>query len=542
MRPLFWLERLARKAIERVRQEGKGVVVCRAGQTPSGAKHIGNFNDNVRSYFVAKLVELEGFKARHVQTHDDMDPLRTIPRRLTDLDGRWHELDEQQVKELSKHVGKPLIAVPDPFGCCASWAKHFERVWEEGCKALGIRKTEYYSTAELYRQGKFNWYIERMFERIEQCRQIVLSLQPSKPLTYVPYWVICENCGKVSGCVLSFDLEAKTVSYECRQRLLAGKYEVESCKQRGTVSWEDGSGKLDWQFEWPAQMHLFDTAVEGFGKEHYEGSWQFCKRVLPEIYGGKPPIHFVYEFFLVDGKKMSSRLGNVLIVQDVLEVLEPEVFCFFYTKRPLKARDFDLRNLSLVQEFERAERIYFGLERGKDGKKEQQLKIAYQLSWCDRELPKRLPLRIPYRHAAVIAQSVANLEQAIEVLRKTGHLGAEFDRSEVLMKLKLAKNWVERYGPEELRIKVLEEMPSIELSEAQRKALRAVAALLKQEISVEELHSKLYEIARQHGLSSKEFFEAAYQLLLGKSSGPRLALLLACLDKQFLADRLTLRR
>ena len=89
-RPKFWAEQIAERAIEEAKRRGFEVVTCRSGQTPSGAKHIGNFNDNIRSYFVAKFIERLGHKARHVQTHDDMDPLRKIPKRVVDLDGKWH--------------------------------------------------------------------------------------------------------------------------------------------------------------------------------------------------------------------------------------------------------------------------------------------------------------------------------------------------------------------------------------------------------------------------------------------------------------------
>ena len=53
----------------------------------------------------------------------------------------------------------------------------------------------------------------------------------------------------------------------------------------------------------------------------------------------------MYEFFLVNGEKMSASKGNVYIVQDLLKVMEPEAFMFFYAKRPEKQRDLELKRI-----------------------------------------------------------------------------------------------------------------------------------------------------------------------------------------------------
>ena len=82
---------------------------------------------------------------------------------------------------------------------------------------------------------------------------------------------------------------------------------------------------------------------------------------MRRVFEREPPIPFVYEFFLVNSAKMSASKGNVYIVQDMLKVMEPESFVYFYAKRPEKQRDLDLAHLSrMVEEFDEAERVYFG--------------------------------------------------------------------------------------------------------------------------------------------------------------------------------------
>jgi len=95
-----------------------------------------------------------GVKTRHVHTSDDRDPLRKIPERMPDREGRWKVLSEKELKELGRYVGVPYVNVPDPFGCCKSWAEHFNNVWLDGVKALGVF-VEDYSNDALYREGKF---------------------------------------------------------------------------------------------------------------------------------------------------------------------------------------------------------------------------------------------------------------------------------------------------------------------------------------------------------------------------------------------------
>jgi len=549
--PKFWAEQVAERAIEEAKRRGFGVVTCRSGQTPSGAKHIGNFNDNIRSYFVARFVEKLGYKARHVQTHDDMDPLRKVPTRVVDLDGKWHELSEEELRRLSSYVGFPLVSVPDPFGCCDSWATHFERVWEEGCEMAGIRKTEYYRNVDLYKKGKFDEFIERVFRRIEIVRDILMKYKSTKTPEYYPFWVICENCGRLTGKVYEVDLDSRTVYYRCTSRALAGKYTIPSCDHRGSVGWGGGSGKLDWQLEWPSQMVMFQTVVEPFGKDHYVGSWPICREVLPKVFGYQPILTFVYEFFLVDGKKMSTRHGNVYIMHDMLSIMEPEVFCYLYTKRPTRQRDISLTQLSLVDEFDRVERIYFGLERAKNEREEREMRTRYELSWCDREIPRNKPFRLPYSIAALLAQLVKDpekeVEKAVHLLRRIGYLRGELDdnsRKSLVMRLRLAKEWIKRFAPPEMKFEVLKEVPreiSSKLTEHQRAALREVAQILEQrEFSVEELHAELYNIAKKYGLSSPEFFSSAYLILLGKDHGPRLAPFLLALDREFVIKRFRL--
>ena len=256
------------------------------------------------------------------------------------------------------------------------------------------------------------------------------------------------------------------------------------------------------------------------------------REIAKRIFEIEPPIPYVYEFFLVNGEKMSASVGNVYIAQDILKIIEPEIFLYFYTKKPGKQRDLDLKRINLlVEDFEHVERVYFGEEEEKNERERKNLIRMYEMS--NSVIPKTRPLRIPYTFSAMITQVVPEermLESAIEILKRTGHIKgrvSEEDRKGIEKRLILAKNWAEHYAPEQYKIRIMDEPdPSIveKLSSEQKRALKFLAEELKdKKMSEEELYSLFWEISKKHDLKPQQFFQAVYLALLGRDSGPRLA-------------------
>jgi len=42
-------------------------------------------------------------------------------------------------KSMKKYIGMPYSAVPDPFGCHASYAEHYEKEYEESLEKIGLK-------------------------------------------------------------------------------------------------------------------------------------------------------------------------------------------------------------------------------------------------------------------------------------------------------------------------------------------------------------------------------------------------------------------
>ena len=81
-----------------------------------------------------------------------------------------------------------------------------------------------------------------------------------------------------------------------------------------------------------------------------------------------------------------------------------------------------------------------------------------------------------------------------------------------------AKNWLEKYAPEEFKFAVQEAVPKgLKLSKKQKEALKLVTEkLLEKEWSDVDLHSEFYVICRNLELEIREFFTAAYNVLINK--------------------------
>ena len=181
---------------------------------------------------------------------------------------------------------------------------------------------------------------------------------------------------------------------------------------------------------------MFQTTIEPFGKEHYIGSWPLSKQVIEKVYEEELPLVFFYEYFLINGRKMATRHGNIITLSLMLEILEPEVLRYLYTKKPEKQRNIDLSHIDrLVDEFDHAEKVYFGLEKARNEKEETKLKRSYELAMLYK-IPKGYKKKISYRTTAAIVQRYPREKWEKEIEKFT-----EFNQN-IEKRLLLAKKWL----------------------------------------------------------------------------------------------------
>ena len=408
----FWADAVA-DAIEA--RDPADPIVIKGGVSPSGVPHIGHFNEIMRGYFVAESLRDRGHEVRQVFTADDKDRLRKVPRQLADLEWNVVGLGEVDAGALGRNLGKPYTDIPDPFGCCDSYGAHFTNLLKKSAELVGV-DVEFVSNTELYADGEFEAVTRRVLERVDRAREVLAEYQNKVDDDYVPFLPQCSACGKLTEGVTDVDLDAGEVDDVCED-VEAGDQTIEGCGHEGTATLREG--KLPWRFEWPAQWEILGVDFEPFGKDHAEGSWPSGEDIAENVLDIQPPVPMVYEWFTLEGEPLSSSSGNVVTVDEVLEILEPEVFKYFFVKTPRKQRDFSVEHVDqLVDDFDRFEALYFGERDPRDEDEQAVADRAYPMVVPDPD-PERV--RIPYTFAAVLGMTDdADLRE--EIARREGHV------------------------------------------------------------------------------------------------------------------------
>jgi len=528
---VFWADTVA-DAIEA--SEPTDPIVIKGGVSPSGVPHIGHFNEILRNYFVAEALRDRGHEVRQVFTTDDRDPLRKIPRTLADLDWNVVDFGHESVDSgaVGSNLGKPYTDIPDPFGCCDSYGDHFTQLLLDGAEMVGV-PVEFVSNTDLYEAGEFEDVTAHLLEHREQARETLSEYQASVDEEYVPFTPKCGECGKLTGRVTDVDLDERTVAYVCED-VAAGDRTIEGCGHEGTASFREG--KLPWRFEWPAQWQVLGVDFEPFGKDHAEGSWPSGEDIARNLLDIEPPVPMVYEWFTLDGDALSSSSGNVVTVAEVLDLLEPEVFRYFFTKDPRKQRDFSVETLDqLVDEFDRLERVYYD-EVDAEPDEAAFAERVYPLL-VDEVTPERF--RIPFTFAAVLGMT-DDIELRETMARREGHVPEDAPVDAVhdaLARVERARAWAERTD-NEYNYRLAEALPAVETDADTAAALDELADFVETTDDGEAIQGEIYETAKRHDIDVSDFFETGYRLFLDTDNGPRLGPFLAALDEQFVRDRL----
>ena len=526
----FWADAVADVVAARDPDEP---VVVKGGVSPSGVPHIGHFNEILRGYFVAEALRDQGYEVQQVFTADDRDRLRAVPRRLADQDWNVVGLGEVDAGALGRNLGKPYTDIPDPFGCCDSYGEHFTDLLRQSASQIGV-EVDFRSNTTLYEDGEFDDVVRHVLANRGRAREVLSEYQAKVDDDYVPFFARCQECGQLTETIADIDLDQNTVSYVCTDSE-AGDSTIEGCGHEGTVPIQEG--KLPWRFEWPAQWAILGVDFEPFGKDHAEGSWPSGVDIAHNVLDVKPPVPMVYEWFTLDGEALSSSEGNVVTVDEILDVLEPEVLKFFFAKEPLKQRDFSIATLDqLVDEFDHLEQVYFGEVEASS----EEVKRAERMYPMLVDEPREQRIRIPYTFAAVLGMTD---DEALreEIARREGHIpddAPEWAVQGALARVSQAREWARRTGNEfDYELK-RGEVPDAEFDADTGQALDELAEFVAEGHDGEAIQSEIYDAARRHDVDVGDFFAAGYRLFFDDDEGPKLGPFLAKLDQQFVVERL----
>lgn len=487
-----WPIQEALRLRERVirRPPGKGFVLFETGYGPSGLPHIGTFGEVFRTTLVRRVFKRICDLPTELYTFsDDLDGLRKIPDNVPNPD------------QLRPYLGRPLTAIPDPFGTHESFGHHMNARLRSFLDRFGFPYT-FKSATECYRSGALNEVLLRVLERHDAILAVMLpTLGEERQRTYSPILPISPRTGRV----LQVAIE------ECRpsQGTVVFRDEDGSLTELPVT---DGHCKLQWKADWAARWVALDVDYEMYGKDLIptaELSTRICR-----ILGGEPPAGFVYELFLDEhGQKISKSKGNGITIDEWLRYATEESLELFLYREPRKAKRlyFDVipRHVDEYQQF---------LDAYPSQSDEQKLgNPVWHIHDGD---PPVAPVPVTFTMLLNLA-GVANTEDP-EVLwgflsrYVPGASPASSPRLAVLVEHAIA------YYRDFVKPRKAYRAPDPN----ERAALEELLGWLRQQpdtTSAEALQHEIYEIGKRHGFTNlREWFKALYEVLLGQGEGPRM--------------------
>ncbi|HVV65015.1 MAG TPA: lysine--tRNA ligase [Rhizomicrobium sp.] len=314
-----WPFEEARKVLARLeRRAAKGEaakeVLFETGYGPSGLPHIGTFGEVARTTWVRRAFEaMSGAKTRLVSFSDDMDGLRKVPGNVPNQE------------MLAANLGKPLTAVPDPFGTHESYGAHNNARLRAFLDRFGF-DYEFLSSTECYRSGRFDRALLSVLENYETVRDIVLpTLGPERRATYSPFLPISPKSGQVLQVpVLEWNKKAGTIVFEDDGR-------------KTELPVTGGCVKCQWKVDWAMRWAALGVDYEMSGKDLIS-SVELSTKIARAL-GCEPPETLNYELFLDEhGQRISKSKGNGLSVDEWLTYGPDESIALYMFQKPRTAK------------------------------------------------------------------------------------------------------------------------------------------------------------------------------------------------------------
>jgi lysyl-tRNA synthetase class 1 len=501
-----WPFEEARKIVARLQRAPKDEVVFETGYGPSGLPHIGTFGEVARTTMVRhafRTLTDDKVKTRLIAFSDDMDGLRKVP-------------DNVPNKELlERHLGKPLTAVPDPFGTHKSFGEHNNARLRAFLDHFRF-DYEFLSSTECYKSGRFDQVLLKVLARYDEVMAIMLpSLREERAQSYSPFLPISPRTGVVLQVpVIAHDAKAGTITYE-----------DPDTQKPETTPVTGGRCKLQWKPDWAMRWIALGVDYEMAGKDLIDSvklSGEICRAL-----GGTPPEGFNYELFLDEkSEKISKSKGNGLTIEEWLAYASPESLSLFMYQSPRSAKRlfFDVIPKNVDDYFTHL---------GNYSKQEWKERLGNPVWHVHAGSPEEVELPLSFSMLLNLA-TAANAEDK-SVLWGFIRRYAPDASPEKNPKLDELAGYAVRYFVEQVKPKRHFRAPDAIEREALAK-LDAALAALPANASAEDIQGALYDVGRaipryqdpkakgatpeKPGVSVA-WFNAIYQLLLGQERGPR---------------------
>lgn len=500
---MHWADQIATEIIESGNHQPYWVDDMK---TPSGRVHVGALRGVLVHDLVYKALQAKGVNAHSTYVFNDMDPMDSLP----------HYLDKAIYEPF---MGTPVYKIPAPDSKYKNFADQWAQDFLEVFTKLGATPEIVWSH-ELYESGKMNEVIKIALDNVDKIRAIYLRVaKQTKPENWFPFQVICPHCGKVGSTIVDA-WDGEKVHFTCQPAMVTW---AKGCGYEGTVSPFNGTGKLMWKVDWPAHWKAIGVSIEGAGKDHSSdgGSRDIAQAILKEVYTFPEPYDIPYEWFLIGGHKMSSSRGVGTSAAEFGNMLPPELGRFLFVRAKYSRQmNFDPMGDTIPDLFDEYDRMATEYWSGIKS----DFARTYELSQINGISEKHILPR--FRDVARMIQ-----DPKIDISKfyesEKGSPLTDIDKRVLDERITFAKIWLEKYAPEEDVFRIAAAPASVSLSVEQKKYVAKLIELLaKENNEPETFQQELYQAAKDQPLSPKEAFAAIYQIMIGKTHGPKAAWLL----------------
>lgn len=509
---MIWVDRV----VEQIKKRGLKLEWVDDMKTPSGRVHVGALRGVVIHDLIYKSLFDHGVESKFTYVFDDHDPMDAIPSYLDQA--KW-----------KKYSGMQLYKIPSPQAGFKNFAEFYALEFQHVFEKINCHP-EIIWASELYNSGQMNGVIKEILDNSDKVRQIYKEVtKKERPKDWYPFNPICEKCQKV-GTTKVYQWDGRAVHYRCMEDLVVW---AKGCGYNGKRTPYDGAGKLPWKVEWAAKWKVIGVTVEGAGKDHMSsgGSHDIASQVSTKILRYPIPFPVEYEWFTIEGKKMSSSKGIGVSAKEVADVLPTDLLRFLIVRAPIEAHlDFNPFGdtiLNLFDDYDRCLNAYFDKQEGKipEGKQGEVLTDFARIIELSqvRTLPQQRLFLPRFRTVVNIIKTNTDLLSFFEKQKGTS---LTVDEKEILEEREIyAKVYLESYAQDGEKLEFVELLPKeLKLSPDQTDFLRNLAAKLSsKQKTKEELQTLIFKTMKEGGYSANDAFKGFYQVTIGRDFGPRAA-------------------
>jgi lysyl-tRNA synthetase class 1 len=489
-------------------------VIFEAGFGPSGLPHVGTFCEVSRPTFVRKAFrKISDRPTKLIAFCDDMDGLRKVPLNFPDRE------------RIEEHLGKPLVRIPDPFGCCQSFAHHMEDKLRGFLDSFGF-DYEFKSAAEEYAAGAFNDGLLKALANADKIRGIVIpTMRKEDREQWSPFMPVCAGCGRnLTTRVTAYFPDKGELEYVCDQEVSA---KVRGCGHKAATSVLNGQVKLGWKADWALRWYAYGVHYEMYGKDLIE-SFQLSSKIV-RVLGGRPPEGYFFELFLdEEGAKISKSKGKGLTMDTWMDYAPLEALSYFMFQNPRKAKKFHFDVIpKTVDEYLAWLRAYY---RGDEkARSENPLIFIHD----DLDKAKLFDSEITYSliNNLISALGTEDVNLVMDYIHGYDPAARRYDG----FIRKLVERSLAYYRDNILPHKQFKK-PSTE----EKRLIGLLLSKLEGETAndAEVYQARVFDTAKENDVEPKMFFLLLYETLFGQTSGPKIGSFIKLIGRDEFLKRL----